>query len=154
MAATPKKSKVTVGERLRSVRHGAGLTYKELSKKVGYSVSTLSGVEHGHDQPSLRLLLNLSDVLRIDLVWLTTGNGEMVSGELAMHRLIARTNEILRELEVKSSAPELNDPASPLFEAANKLRAGLDTLAKYQKALKQAQARPTPKSKSRELIHA
>jgi transcriptional regulator with XRE-family HTH domain len=49
-----------VGDRLRAVRAGRGLTLTDVSDATGVSVSTLSRLESGHRRPTLELLLPLA----------------------------------------------------------------------------------------------
>ncbi len=62
--------------RLRKVREQAGVTLAQLAERTGYAVTTLSGVENGHDQPSKRLLSRWIQALAISESWLKTGEGE------------------------------------------------------------------------------
>lgn len=67
----------TISSRLRQAREQAGVTLAELAERTGYAVTTLSGVENGHDQPSKRLLPKWIQALAINESWLKTGEGEM-----------------------------------------------------------------------------
>jgi transcriptional regulator with XRE-family HTH domain len=56
-----------VGARLRAVRRRRGFTLAELAKVVGTSESTLSRLESGERQPTLKLLLPLARALGVPL---------------------------------------------------------------------------------------
>ncbi|MFF5717514.1 helix-turn-helix domain-containing protein [Streptomyces buecherae] len=49
-----------VGPRLRALRTGRGLTLAQLGKETGISLSTLSRLESGQREPTLKLLLPLA----------------------------------------------------------------------------------------------
>jgi transcriptional regulator with XRE-family HTH domain len=68
---------VSISLRLRQAREGAGVTLAQLAERTGYAVTTLSGVENGHDQPSKRLLSRWTQALAINKSWLETGEGEI-----------------------------------------------------------------------------
>jgi transcriptional regulator with XRE-family HTH domain len=67
----------SVSPRLRQAREQAGITLVQLAERTGYAVTTLSGVENGHDQPSKRLLWRWIQALAISESWLKTGEGEI-----------------------------------------------------------------------------
>ena len=68
---------VSIIPRLRHAREHAGVTLAQLAERTGYAVTTLSGVERGHDQPSRRLLTRWIQALAINESWLKTGEGEI-----------------------------------------------------------------------------
>lgn len=68
---------VSISRRLKQAREQAGLTLAQLAERTGYAITTLSGVENGHDQPSKRLLPKWIQALAINESWLKTGDGEM-----------------------------------------------------------------------------
>jgi transcriptional regulator with XRE-family HTH domain len=67
----------SVSLRLKLARELAGVTLVQLAVRTGYAITTLSGVENGHDQPSKRLLSRWIQALAIDELWLKTGAGEI-----------------------------------------------------------------------------
>ena len=73
---------VSVQPRLRQAREQAGVTLAQLAERTGYAVTTLSGVENGHDQPSKRLLSRWIQTLAINESWLKTGEGEIFAKEV------------------------------------------------------------------------
>ena len=58
---------MTFGERVRELRHGKGLTLRELAEQVGVGFTYLSRVENGRlnfgDYPSNALIHRLADAL-------------------------------------------------------------------------------------------
>jgi transcriptional regulator with XRE-family HTH domain len=67
----------SISGRLRQARARAGVTLAQLAERTGYAVTTLSGVENGHDQPSKRLFSRWIQALAINESWVKTGEGEI-----------------------------------------------------------------------------
>ena len=67
----------SISARLRQAREQAGVTLAQLAERTGYALTTLSGVENGHDQPSKRLLSRWIQALAVNESWLKTGEGEI-----------------------------------------------------------------------------
>lgn len=67
----------SISLQLKQAREQAGVTLAQLAERTGYAVTTLSGVENGHDQPSKRLLSRWIQALAINESWLRTGEGEI-----------------------------------------------------------------------------
>jgi len=59
---------VDVGKRLREIRTGSNLSIRELARKSGLNVNTLSMVENGKASPSLETLQRLSLALETPIV--------------------------------------------------------------------------------------
>ncbi|MFG3256522.1 helix-turn-helix domain-containing protein [Streptomyces sp. NPDC048172] len=56
-----------VGPRLRSLRKGRGITLAQLAEETGVSLSTLSRLEAGRREPTLKLLLPLAKAYGVQL---------------------------------------------------------------------------------------
>ena len=56
-----------VGPRLRSLRKGRGITLSRLAEETGISLSTLSRLEGGQREPTLKLLLPLAKAYGVQL---------------------------------------------------------------------------------------
>ncbi|WP_319495825.1 cupin domain-containing protein [uncultured Cohaesibacter sp.] len=56
-----------IGERLRQVRMGAGLSQRALAKKTGVANATISQIESGQSNPSVGALKRILDGLDMDL---------------------------------------------------------------------------------------
>jgi transcriptional regulator with XRE-family HTH domain len=64
-AADPAVDIVTLGQRIRHLRRGRGLTLAELATKVGAASSALSMVENGRREPRLSLLQSIASALDV-----------------------------------------------------------------------------------------
>lgn len=68
----------TFGDRLAAAREAAGMTQKDLAKRVGVKVSTLARWEEDQAEPRANRLQMLSGMLGVSLRWLLTGTGDGV----------------------------------------------------------------------------
>ncbi|WP_370822770.1 helix-turn-helix transcriptional regulator [Acidaminococcus massiliensis] len=64
-----------INEVLRNAREKAELTQQELALKAGVSRAYYADVERGRYNPSLSLLVRLSEILKIDLNFLKKNDG-------------------------------------------------------------------------------
>ena len=64
------------GERLMIYRKRAGFSKKELAKRVGISVSTLTKYENDESQPNVDMLTDLAIALDISVMKLLSGFGD------------------------------------------------------------------------------
>ena len=55
-----------LGELLKGRREGAGLTQRELARKLGVRGSHVAFIESGRRKPSLKLVARLADILGLD----------------------------------------------------------------------------------------
>jgi len=60
----------TVAERLLQARQAKGLSLRKLASLISVEPSTLSHIERGHSEPSLRVLRSLARVLEVSPSWL------------------------------------------------------------------------------------
>jgi len=58
---------VTLGQRIRHYRNGAGLTLDQLGERVGIAGSQLSLMENGHREPRLSLLSAIAGVVHVQV---------------------------------------------------------------------------------------
>ena len=72
MKVTPDQS--TLGSRVRTARHAAGLCQLELANQVGVRGRSVQYWEADQLAPRLRVLGKLARALAVDIGWLVTGN--------------------------------------------------------------------------------
>jgi len=76
-----------MGERLRQIRHGLGLTLAEVAERSGLAVSTVSKVERGLMAPTYDRFSQLADGLGVDIAELFSAEGARFRhGEVAVAR--------------------------------------------------------------------
>lgn len=66
----------TFGDRLAAARDAAGITQKELAKRVGVKHGTLRNWEDDIAEPRANRLSMLSGILGVSLSWLLSGEGD------------------------------------------------------------------------------
>lgn len=69
MIYNDKEIKKRFGAKVRDYRKAKGLTQEQLAKLTGCSWQTISGLETGYSFPSSKILFNLSNVLKMPLVY-------------------------------------------------------------------------------------
>jgi transcriptional regulator with XRE-family HTH domain len=69
-----------IGERLRIAREHKGLNKSKLGAKVGTSGTSINNIEKGEtSSPNAMLLERIASELQVNLRWLLTGEGSMLS---------------------------------------------------------------------------
>lgn len=68
-----------LGERLKNIRDGKGLTLKAFATALGTSPGFLSEVENGKKMPGFELIDSLKRIYAVDLNWLLTGEDESIN---------------------------------------------------------------------------
>ncbi len=81
----PPWSPISVGERIRHVRHVHGLSQSELARKCGFSVTALSGWENGRVRPSIGFAANIIDEFDLTLDYLLLGRMATLRHSVAVH---------------------------------------------------------------------
>ncbi len=110
--------KLTIGERLRSVRSELGLNQTEMAEAVGVTQSSIGAYESNRRRPPLPLLLALEHRFRINHEWVLDGAGERLAGVRPAQPVIVTSPEeldALRRLEGEDryyAVPYLRDPAA------------------------------------------
>ncbi|MCL2166463.1 MAG: helix-turn-helix domain-containing protein [Clostridiales bacterium] len=64
---------MTVGKRIRSMRHNANMTLKELSAEIRVSLNTIYRWEHEIAVPRKEALRRIAEVFQVPLKWLLYG---------------------------------------------------------------------------------
>jgi len=66
---------MTLGERIKFLRKSKKVTLRELSKKIGISISFLSDIENDRSNPSLERLRDIAGGLEVSLSYLLGEDG-------------------------------------------------------------------------------
>jgi transcriptional regulator with XRE-family HTH domain len=64
-----------IGDRLQLVRRRNGLTQAQFSEALDISATAYKNYEKGQTEPSVSYLLRVSEVYKVDFLWLATGSG-------------------------------------------------------------------------------
>lgn len=100
----------TFGDRLAAARDHAGMTQKELARRLGVRSSTLKHWEEDLNEPRANKLQMVAGLLGVSLSWLLTGEGEGVSPPDAGSEVPADVTAAIAELRsVRAEARALAD---------------------------------------------
>ncbi len=66
----------TFGDRVTGAREAAGMSQKQLAKRLGVKLATLEAWENDLSEPRANKLQMLSGLLNVSLVWLLDGSGD------------------------------------------------------------------------------
>jgi transcriptional regulator with XRE-family HTH domain len=105
-------------ERLRAARLAAGLSLRELSRRVGISASMLSQIENGRTQPSVATLYALVSRLSISLDELLSGGATGPAGEPgSASPVVTAADRAVLVMDSGVTWERLTPGADPLVEA-------------------------------------
>lgn len=76
-----------MNNRLKEIRKQFNLTQDDMSKIIGISRSTYTGIENGKAQLTSRNKKSIIDSLHINLIWLETGIGDMITPSYIVEEL-------------------------------------------------------------------
>lgn len=76
-----KEIKMTIGERVKTIRTNAELSMEKFGNKIGITRSSLSLIEKGTNNPSPRTIKLICNEFRVNPEWLTQGEGAIYSNE-------------------------------------------------------------------------
>lgn len=68
--AAPRPGETEIGTRIREIRKRLALSLQEVAERAGVAIGTLSQLERGLSQPSLRTLQKICNALGVPLAWL------------------------------------------------------------------------------------
>lgn len=101
----------TFGDRLAAARDKAGMTQKELAKRLGVKAGTLRGWEEDLSEPRANKLQMVAGLLNVSLTWLLNGEGAGVAApDEDGAELSADVTAILTEIrDVRGQMTRLTD---------------------------------------------
>lgn len=70
----------TFGDRVAAAREAAGMTQKQLAKRLGVRVATLRAWEDDLSEPRANRLSIMAGLLNVSMMWIINGEGEGLSG--------------------------------------------------------------------------
>jgi len=111
--------KMTVNERVRSVRHALNLTQMKFSKQISISTSYLAGIEIGDRKVNERVIRLIGSEFNINEHWLKTGDGEMFSEDVDAS--IAKITSLFKSLSPQFQMCAL-EQMDTLFELEQSLK--------------------------------
>ena len=80
-----------LGTRIASLRQNKGISQAELAKRLHISASAVGMYEQGRREPSVEILIALSQELGVSLDYLLSGKPDTVRDVVALHKLVEDT---------------------------------------------------------------
>ena len=111
----------TFGDRVTGAREAAGMSQKDLAKRLGVKLSSLQGWEDDLSEPRANKLQMLAGILNVSLTWLLEGIGDGIDGPVDAEPLGDDIKDILAELRALKA--RANKTANRLGALEKKLTA-------------------------------
>ena len=102
----------TFGDRVAGAREQAGMTQKQLAKRLGVRLSTVRAWENDLSEPRANRLSMMAGILNVSMMWLITGEGEGVDAPVDA----TPVNDTVRDLMV-----EMRDLRADLLKRAEQV---------------------------------
>lgn len=110
----------TFGDRLAAAREQAGMTRKQLAKRLGVKLSTLRGWEEDLSEPRANKLSMIAGLLNVSVMWMLNGEGDGVNAPL----------------DETPISPDINDLLIEIRELKGQISGAADRLGKLEKQLR------------------
>ncbi|MEO0668498.1 MAG: helix-turn-helix transcriptional regulator [Pseudomonadota bacterium] len=114
----------TFGDRVAGAREQAGMTQKQLAKRLGVRLSTVRGWENDLSEPRANRLSMMAGILNVSMMWLITGEGEGVDAPVDA----TPVNDTVRDLmvEMRDLRADLLKRAEQVGRLEKRLRAAMN----------------------------
>ena len=117
----------TFGDRVAAAREAAGMSQKELAKRLGVRVATMRAWEDDLSEPRANRLSMMAGLLNVSMMWLINGEGEGLAGPVEARPMTDETRNILTEL--RDLRADMLMRAEQVGRLEKRLRATLDVAA-------------------------
>ncbi len=74
-------NRIVLGNRVKQAILVSGKTQKELAEELEISPNSLTNYTKGKSTPSVELVYKIADICGVNVIWLLSGNGEMLTGK-------------------------------------------------------------------------
>mmetsp|Transcript_23516 Transcript_23516/g.41499 ORF Transcript_23516/g.41499 Transcript_23516/m.41499 type:complete len:133 (-) Transcript_23516:3372-3770(-) len=88
----------TFGDRVAGAREQAGMTQKQLAKRLGVRLSTLRAWEDDLSEPRANRLSIMAGLLNVSMMWLMNGEGEGVEAPFEPAPISDTMRDLLTEM--------------------------------------------------------
>ncbi|WP_415919917.1 helix-turn-helix domain-containing protein [Tateyamaria sp. SN6-1] len=114
----------TFGDRVAGAREQAGMTQKQLAKRLGVRLATLRAWEEDLSEPRANRLSMMAGILNVSMMWLITGEGTGIDAPSEA----GPVNETVRDLmiEMRDLRADLLKRAEQVGRLEKRLRAALE----------------------------
>ncbi|MEX0312269.1 MAG: multiprotein-bridging factor 1 family protein [Tateyamaria sp.] len=113
----------TFGDRVAGAREQAGMTQKQLAKRLGVRLATLRSWEDDLSEPRANRLSMMAGLLNVSMMWLINGEGEGLDAPAEAEPLAADVRDLLTE--VRDMRSDMLARAEQLGRLEKKLRAAM-----------------------------
>ncbi|MEM8653795.1 MAG: helix-turn-helix domain-containing protein [Pseudomonadota bacterium] len=117
----------TFGDRVAGAREQAGMTQKDLAKRLGVRLATLKSWEDDLSEPRANRLSMMAGLLNVSMMWLINGEGEGLEAPVENEPLSANMRDLLTE--VRDMRSDMLARAEQLGRLEKKLRAAMQAPA-------------------------
>ncbi|WP_299553891.1 helix-turn-helix domain-containing protein [uncultured Tateyamaria sp.] len=115
----------TFGDRVAGAREQAGMTQKQLAKRLGVRLATLRGWEDDLSEPRANRLSMMAGLLNVSMMWLINGEGEGLDAPVVEEPLTPDMRDLLTE--VRDMRSDMLARAEQLGRLEKKLRIAMQT---------------------------
>jgi transcriptional regulator with XRE-family HTH domain len=88
----------TFGDRVAGAREHAGMTQKQLAKRLGVRLATLRGWEEDLSEPRANRLSMMAGLLNVSMMWLMNGEGEGVQAPVETAPMTDTMRDLVTEM--------------------------------------------------------
>lgn len=115
----------TFGDRVAGAREQAGMTQKQLAKRLGVRLATLRAWEDDLSEPRANRLSMMAGLLNVSMMWLINGEGEGLDAPVAEEPLTPDMRDLLTE--IRDMRSDMLARAEQLGRLEKKLRTAMQT---------------------------
>lgn len=110
----------TFGDRLAAAREAAGMTQKQMAKRLGVKLGTLTAWENDMSEPRANRLSMMAGILNVSIMWLLTGEGDGLAAPEDEATIPPEVNDLL--VEIRDLKAQITASAERLGRLEKKLR--------------------------------
>jgi HTH-type transcriptional regulator, cell division transcriptional repressor len=113
----------TFGDRVAAAREAAGMSQKQLARRLGVKIGTVRGWEDDLSEPRATKLSMMAGLLNVSIIWLLTGEGEGVAAPVDETPIAPDINALL--VEIRDLKTQIGAAADRLGRLEKSLRTKL-----------------------------
>ncbi len=113
----------TFGDRVAAAREAAGMSQKQLARRLGVKIGTVRGWEDDLSEPRANKLSMMAGLLNVSIIWLLTGEGDGVAAPVDETPIAPDINALL--VEIRDLKTQIGAAADRLGRLEKSLRTKL-----------------------------
>lgn len=110
----------TFGDRLAAAREAAGMTQKQMARRLGVKLGTLTAWENDMSEPRANRLSMMAGILNVSIMWLLTGEGNGLAAPEDEATIPPEVNDLL--VEIRDLKAQITASAERLGRLEKQLR--------------------------------